>query len=794
MRLLAILLLTCVLHAQSAIDKKLDGAEPRDGFFRFHWDAKNGKVWLEIDKWNSEFLYLESLPAGIGSNDIGLDRGQLGRSHIVHFERIGPKVLLVANNYDYRTTLDDQAARRAVEESFAKSVLWGFEVAAEDGARVLVDATSFFLRDVHNVAATIRRAENTNFTLDLSRSAFYLPNTRNFPKNTEVEVLLTFTGGPAGRYLSAVTPSSDSVTVREHHSFVELPGPGYTPRAFDPRSGYIFMDYADVTAPLGESMTQRLIARHRLKKKDPTARVSEPVQPIVYYLDRGAPEPARSALLEGARWWNQAFEAAGYKDAFRVELMPEDIDPMDIRYNVIQWVHRSTRGWSYGGAVIDPRTGEIIKGKVTLGSLRVRQDYLIAEALLAPYEKGKPVPDTMREMALARLRQLSAHEVGHTIGLSHNYISSAQKDASVMDYPHPWVELKPDGSIDMSRAYGTGIGEWDKVAIAYGYSDFAPGTNEAAALQAILRAAINRGVYFLSDQDARPPGSAHPSVHLWDNSANAVDELNRWMKVRARALERFSENNIREGQPLAVLAETLAPLYLSHRYQVEAAAKVLGGLEYRYALRGDGQPVMAKVAPQEQRRALNALLATIHPDALAIPERILTILPPRPYGFSRTRESLPARTGLTFDPMSAAETASSLTVSLILNPERATRLIEYAARDSASPSLAEVIDALLNATWKAPPAGTPYGAEVRRTVNHVVLYHLMVLAGNEQAAAQVRAVASSKLNSLKVWLQSASTEAAFYATQQIERFQRDPKIIPIPKPAEPPPGQPIGME
>jgi hypothetical protein len=783
--------------AQDSIDSKVQGAERRDGFLRYYWDARQGRIWLEIDKWNTEFLYVLSLPAGIGSNDIGLDRGQIGAERIVQFERSGPKVLLVASNYDFRSSSPEAAQQRAVKESFAQSVLWGFEIVAEEGGRALVDATPLFLRDAYDVAGTLQRTDNTTFKFDAPRSAFYLPGTRNFPKNTEIEATITLTGGPAGRHLSSVSPAPDAVTVRQHHSFIQLPEPGFRSRDFDPRAGFFGPTYMDLSAPLGAPITKRFVARHRLQKKDPGERVGEPVQPIVYYLDTAAPEPIRSALLEGARWWNQAFEAAGYINAFRVELMSEDMDPMDIRYNVIQWVHRSTRGWSYGGSVVDPRTGEIIKGKVTLGSLRARQDYLIAEALLAPYESGKPESSAMREMALARLRQLSAHEVGHTLGLAHNYIASTQGNSSVMDYPHPWVELKSDGTLDLSRSYAQGIGEWDKVAINYGYREFPRGTDEHTALSKILLDALQRRLSFLSDADARPLGSAHPLVHLWDNGGNAVDELDRWMKVRAAALSRFSENNIRVDQPLAMLGETLVPLYLSHRYQVEAASKVLGGLSYTYALRGDGQIATQKVPAEEQNRALHSLLATIQPEALALPERVLNVLAPNPHGYRRTRESFPERTGVTFDALSAAETAAGMTIGLILHPERSARLVEYHARDAASPGLATVMDELLKATWQKPPVpGLP--GEIQRTVNQAVLYHLMALASNEDATSQVRAMASWKLNQLREWIEQnqgtddAARASAFLAAAQIKRFLEDPKVIPVPKPAPPPPGMPIG--
>jgi hypothetical protein len=639
------LAMTCALlvgvrmcGAQSAIAEKTKDAQKFAGYFNLYWDAKAGKLWLEINKWDTEFLYQSGLPAGVGSNDIGLDRGQLSATRLVRFERSGPKVLLVQENLSFRAVSNDADERRAVHDSFAESVLWGFASAAEENGRVLVDATDFFLRDAHGVTNALRRTKQGTYKLDASRSAIYLPNTKNFPLNTEVEATLTFTGDEPGKWVRDVTPDPSAITVREHHSFVQLPPPGYKPRIYDPRSSFFGISYMDYATPVSEPIVKRFTARHRLAKKDPTAAVSEPVEPIVYYLDRGAPEPIRSALLEGARWWNQAFEAAGYKNAFRVELLPEGADTMDLRYNVIQWVHRATRGWSYGMGVIDPRTGEIIKGHVTLGSLRVRQDYLIAEGLLAPYEKGQPVSPKMQEMALARLRQLSAHEVGHTLGLQHNYSASTVKRSSVMDYPPPLAKLAADGSIDLSDAYATGIGEWDKVSIAWGYQDFPNGTDETAALNKTLLDAYGRGLRFLTDQDARPAGSSSSVAHLWDSGSNAVDELDRLMQVRAAALKRFGENNIRNGAPLATIEDSLVPTYMLHRYQVEAASKLVGGMDYTFAVRGDGEVPTKIVAPAEQRRALAAVLATLKPSALALPESLLQMIPPRPPDYERGRE------------------------------------------------------------------------------------------------------------------------------------------------------------
>jgi len=791
----------------TSIAEKTKSMEKKAGYFNIYWDAKAGKLWLEVDTWGTEFLYQSSLPAGIGSNDIGLDRGQLGGTRVVRFERSGPKVLLVQSNQDFRAVSEDADERRAVRDSFAESALWGFTVAAEDGERALVDATDFFLRDAHGVPAALRKAKQGAYHLDGSRCALYLPRTKSFPLNTEVEATLTFAGDEPGQWVKQVTPEPEAITVREHHSFVQLPPAGYKPRAYDPRSSFFGISYMDYATPISEPIVKRFIARHRLEKKDPNAAVSEAVKPIVYYLDRGAPEPIRSALLEGARWWAQAFEAAGFKNAFRVELMPEGADPMDLRYNVIQWIHRATRGWSYGAGVIDPRTGEIIKGHVSLGSLRVRQDYLIAEGLLAPHADGKALapgqdrarPDRAQQMALARLRQLAAHEVGHTLGLMHNYSASTVNRSSVMDYPPPLVKLGADGVPDVSDAYATGIGEWDKVSIAWGYSEFARGADERAALDKILLNAFGRGLRYLTDQDARPASSSSSVAHLWDSGANAVDELNRLMQVRAAALRRFGEKNIRAGAPLATIEDVLVPIYMLHRYQVEAASKLIGGMDYAFALRGDGQTATQIVVAAEQRRALAAVLATLKPEALELPESLLKIIPPRPPEYERGREDFKIRTYPAFDALAPAEAAAQHTLQFLFNAERAERLVEFHARDKGNPSLEEVFDAVLAVTWKAPH-GSGYAEQINNVVDDVVLYDLMALAANERASDEVRAVAAFEVHSVNEWLKlplsgrpTISDQAhAFFASKQIEQFERDPKRLDLTPPAEPPDGPPIG--
>ncbi|MBC5991288.1 zinc-dependent metalloprotease [Pontibacter cellulosilyticus] len=797
--LLLLVLSSSMAMAQKlpSIASKTEGMKRYPGYFTFYYDDASGKIWLEIDKLNQEFLYVNSLPAGLGSNDIGLDRGQLGSTKVVYFNRQGPKVMLVQPNLAYRATSNNPNERRAVEESFAQSILWGFKAEAAEGNKVLVDATDFLLRDAHDVVGSIKRSRQGNYKLDASRSALYLPRTKNFPKNTEFEATLTFTGGEdAGRYVREVAPDVNALTLRQHHSFIQLPDSNFQPRQMDPRAGYFGISYFDYSTPVDENIDKRFIARHRLQKKNPTAKVSEAVKPIIYYVDNGAPEPIRSALVEGARWWNQAYEAAGYKNAFQVEVLPDTADPMDVRYNIIQWVHRSTRGWSYGATVVDPRTGEIVKGHVSLGSLRVRQDYMIAEGLLAPYEDGKPASKEMMEMALARIRQLSAHEVGHTLGIMHNYAASSNENASVMDYPHPMVKLNRAGNIDLSKAYETGIGAWDKVAIMYGYQDFPKGTNEQKALNEILQQGAKEGLLFISDRDARAAGGAHPVAHLWDNGLNAAEELANVLRIREKALKNFSEENIKPGAAMSTLEDVLVPIYNFHRYQTEAASKLVGGLNYTYATRGDKQVVTEPVSKSDQQKALDGMLRTISSEVLTLPEDIIKLIPPRAPGLGNNRELFAKRTGLTFDPLAAAEASADFSLSLLLHPERASRLVELNARHS-SLGLQDVTEQLIDKTWKAR---REKGLQevVQMQTEQLVLTHLLQLAHNENTSYQARAIATAALQQIKDYANRKRNEGSSSPYQAHLAFALDRLNRPVTEEIKPsrsldlPPGAPIG--
>ena len=773
-----------------------------DGYYDFYYDDETGKVYLEVEEGSSPFLFQSSMPYGIGSNDIGLDRGQLGQTRVVQFERLGNKVLLKQLNTHYRASSSNPAEKQSVKEAFASSVIQGFNIVskAKDKSSYLIDYTPFLTSDIHGISDQLTAKKQGSYKQDNSRSAVYDKRLKAFPKNSELEAVVTFKGSKPGEFVKQVAPDPGSLTVHLHHSLIELPDDDYQPRAFHPYSGFWSVEHKDYSAPLGEPMEVRYIPRHRLNKKNPSANVSEAVEPIVYYLDPGVPEPVKTALIEGASWWNQAFSSAGYKDAFQVKILPDDADPMDVRYNVIQWVHRATRGWSYGASVIDPRTGEILKGHVTLGSLRVRQDLLIAAGLTSPYSNnGKDDISKQKAMALDRIRQLSAHEVGHTLGLAHNFAASVNDRASVMDYPHPLVTLD-NGRVSLKHAYDKGIGDWDKYTIAWGYQDYPSAEAEKKGLAALITETQDKGMLYMSDADARVKGGSHSKGHLWDNGVDAVSELNRLMKLRKTALSNFGLNSLPSGSALSDLEERLVPVYLLHRFQVEAAVKLIAGVDYDYEIK-DGKRAAGNrvVSESEQQRAVDSLLKTIAPDFLTLDKSLLNLIVPKAYGHYRNRESFKGRTSLNFDPVSAAESAAGFTLSLMLQHERLNRLHMQSRQHHQHLSVDSLISQILEQTIKQP-SGFGASSAIKLRVDQVVVEQLMKTVTSDKVVPEVKSAIFAQIKALKPWLKHKATQQSvedadkahyLFLYQQLEWYVHHGKWIPQIKIQPLPPGSPI---
>lgn len=782
-------------HAQElpSIAEKVANADRMEGYFNLYWEETSGKMYWEIDKLDTEFLYAISMGSGLGSNPVGIDRGQLGGTYVLEAQRVGPRVLLIEPNYRFQAISDNPLEQQAVRDAFAPSVLWGFDIIAVSGDSILVDATDFFMRDARDVIGNIADRNQGTYTLDKSRSAFYLENTKAFPENIEVEVMLTFASRNPGNLVNQVAASGESVTLRQHHSLVKLPDANFKTRLADPRIGTNGPTIQNYGAAIGNDMQVRLAARHRLEKKDPTAARSEAVEPIIYYVDSGTPEPIRSALIEGASWWNQAYEAAGFINAFQVRELPAEADPQDVRYNMIHWTHRLTRGYSYGATVMDPRTGEIIKGNVNLGSLRLRQDYLLGQGMKPGFEYLETLADDNEDsvnMALDRVRQLSAHEVGHTLGFPHNYIGSAIGRESVMDYPAPLVEIT-DGELDFSNAYTQQIGEYDKLAVRYTYTQFPEGADEAEELAKIVQESLDRGLLFMDNNNNSFIGAGHQFAGVWDNGDNLVEHLKHEIEVRRIGLANFSAAMIRNNEPMSDLEFVLLPLYMHHRFQLNSAAQSIGGANYLYALRGDGQIPFAIIDGDEQRDALETVLSTLSVDFLTLPESILALLPPTAYRRNQG-EAFPGRTGLLFDALAAAEGSANLTVQSVLHPERMARLVAYGSMGDY-PDLEEVIDRLLEVTWGAQVPNDEYQAQVLRVVQRVTVNEMMRQASDEDSSGEVKAILADRLNRLASELEEVREASPYEASAaaEIRRWQqRSDNEVPGPALAMPP-GDPI---
>ncbi|MDG2147119.1 MAG: zinc-dependent metalloprotease [Flavobacteriaceae bacterium] len=772
----------------------LNNTKKNQGFFTLFLKEYKNQVLLEIDEFEKDFLYINSLSTGIGNNDIGLDRGQLGRERIVFFKKIGDKIFLIQPNLKYRAITENEFEKKSVKEAFAKSVLYGFKIEKEVKGKYYINLTPFLLQDAHGVSLRLKKMGEGNYRVDDSRSAINYKKIKSFPRNVEFDVMLTFKGDPEGFLISSVTPSPEAITVNQHHSFVKLPDGNFSPRKFDPRSGGIPFKYFDYSSPVNESLIKNFIIKHRLEKINPDLQFSEPLKPIVYYIDPGIPEPIRSAVIEGGKWWNNAFENIGYKNAFRIEILPKDADPLDIRYNVVQWVHRSTRGWSYGASVTDPRTGEIIKGHVSLGSLRIRQDFLIALGLTEdPYAYNQNKDQQILDLALNRIKQLSAHEIGHTLGFAHNFAASAKDRASVMDYPHPKLKLI-DGKINYEDAYKDGIGNWDKISVAYSYSHFPKSIEEDKALQNILKKSIEEGYEFISDYDARPIGGAHPSAHLWDNGDNSINELRNILKIRKIALDNFYINHIKENETVSLLEDRLVPVYLLHRYQIEAVSKIIAGQEYSYAVKTNGNVPKTEILKKSfQKEALDLILSTLKPKNLSLPNRLLDLFPARSYGFSRNRESFDSQTGPTFDYLGISDMLSDKILKLLLHPNRASRLVQQKALDETHFSLFEMIDQIFESTIKNIP-NQSYNRELQNIVNFNVLKNLMSLGASDYAYPQVRAIVYEKLLEIRSWLrENNEIEYKLYFISEIDRFFEDPEVYKETNSLRIPDGSPIGI-
>ena len=756
------------------------------GFFDFQFD--DDKLLLKVDKLDEEFILVTSIASGIGSNDIGVDRGKLGSTRLVQFKKSGSKLFLIESNTDYRAISDNQKEVKAVQEAFAQSILWAGPIISQAQGSYTIDISSFLLGDENDIVTILKKKKQGKYSLDKKRSLVDGEQLFAFPKNIELEAYLTFKGEPTGAYVKSVVPTSKSITVKQHFSFVELPDDNYEPREFHPYSGYFKKSYFDYASPIDQDINQRIIHRHRLQKVNPELDTSEVVEPIVYYVDAGCPEPIKTALIEGAQWWSQAFEAAGFVNAFQVRELPADAHPLDVRYNVIQWVHRSTRGWSYGANVHDPRTGEIIKGHVSLGSLRVRQDFMIGQGILSPYFISVEDNEDLINLSLARLRQLSAHEVGHTLGLAHNFAASVNDRSSVMDYPHPYILQDKLGNIKLDSAYDDKIGKWDIQAIKYGYSHFPEGANEEEELNKIMLESKEMGLLFLSDNDARPQGSAHPYAHLWDNGSDPIAELDRLMKLRRNTLFRFGEFTIPAGTPFSELEKKLVPVYLMHRYQVEAVSKLIGGINYNYAVKGFNEVLNEPVEFAVQDEALRILLSTLDPEELRIPQKIVDMIPPAAMGYDRTRESFKSNSAMVFDPLMAAEAYTNFVFSLLLHEERLNRIDVF---DERLTDYLLTIQKQLFEIKNSPPSDQVFD----RIKQKSFILHLIKLRKNPKISQQVRASAAFVLKNIKYLLIPDSKKANTAHVVLLQMYIDGSEVegeIELPEMIQLPPGSPIG--
>ena len=725
--------------------------QQRDSFIGVRVDADRNKLLLEIpaDRLNSDFLHQSTLATGFGA--LGLDRGQLGSSVVVRFERRGKRVLMVRDNWSVRAPGESAAERRAAAEGFPTSVIATFPIESEANGTLVVDATSFFLSDTYGIAESVRRGQQGTARLDAARSWIDAERTKSFPRNTEIHAVLTFAVDNPGALVRRSAPDPGAVTMALHHSLVALPDTaGFRARQGDGRSGVSGPQFYDFSQSYDGTYRNAIAGRWRLIPKDPVAyargELTEPVTPIVYHLDPGIPAEYREALREGGMWWNKTFEAAGFRNAFAVRDLPAGADAMDARYSMLYWIHRTGPGPSVGPSFSDPRTGEIVRTVVRMDAWRSLIDYNIYAGLL-PAAGPQGLGVTAEQFTMERRKQHAAHEIGHTLGFPHNYIASSQGRTSVMDYPFPLISLDANGAIDLSKAYAPAGGAWDTLTVRYGYTWYANAADEKAGLERIIKDGLTKHVRFIADQHSGAEGSI-PEATRWVEGSTPFESVERSSKVRRLLIDKFDERAIKPGEPLYLLNMRFAHVYLHHRYSLESVVKVVGGMDFTYAMRGDGQTPTKILSAASQRRALGVALDALEPSALAVPERVLALIPPVPPGGDGAMAWL-GYAGTALDQITLAGGLATEVIEGILERDRVGRLVLFSARDAANPTLDEVIRTLVNRTWGAPVSANAGDQAMRRTVQQVVVNTLLDRAGDAESLAEVRAVCEMHLAALK---------------------------------------------